>query len=949
MKHACSILSGTIIPLVIASVCLLAADCSRTEEQGFNGLWYDKPADIWEEALPVGNGTLGAMVYGNPSAEHIQFNEETLWDCGPRDYHREDAWRYLSEIRALLSEGEQGKAESLAEQHFMGLRAFEDSFDIKKDLWLRNLSNHPLVLEGINPQTDDSGWPVMTIDGKSVWENKGLPDLNGCVLFRKTIDIPDEWIGLDLILALGSIKDHDVTRVNGQMIAETYAPNRDRTYRIPASALRRGENVITVQISNFVSTGGFNALRRAPYKMHILPVNRDAEHLFIEGEWKYRVIDTSPPAWPQYQAEYQPFGDIYVEFPGHGDPARYRRSLDLEKAVATVSYRAGQTAYTRKYFCSYPDNVMVAEYVSGRKKGLTFTARFGSPHPIHRVEKVDDQTLLLELKVGDGVLKGAALLHVEAEGGTVEATAGTIKVDGADRAVMRLVAATSFIAYRDVSGDPAMTCRELLDHSLNRTFRELYDAHLADYRALYSRFEISLGDEDRRSVPTDVRLQKNMQVPDNDLSALYVQYGRYLLIASSREGTLPPNLQGIWNDKIFPPWGSKYTTNINCEMNLWPAEPLNLSELHTPLFRLISECATEGRKTAGAHYNANGWVLHHNTDQWRGTAPINAANHGIWVTGGAWLCHHLWEHYLYTQDSVFLRETAYPIIREAALFFTDFLVKDPVSGYLISTPSNSPEQGGLVAGPAMDHQIIRSLFRMVICASGILETDEEFASEVKNQLDRIAPDRIGRHGQLQEWMADVDDTTNRHRHVSHLWGVHPGSEITWENSPELMEAARQSLIYRGDDGTGWSLAWKINFWARFLDGNHAYKMVQRLLQPALVEGEEPKGGSYPNLFDAHPPFQIDGNFGGAAGIIEMLMQSHQGYIHILPALPDSWPDGSVKGLRARGAFEIDMAWKNGELSRLTVKSLAGNPLNLKIGDKMIAYETNPGQTLSIEI
>ncbi|MBN2698412.1 MAG: glycoside hydrolase family 95 protein, partial [Bacteroidales bacterium] len=686
-----------------------------------------------------------------------------------------------------------------------------------------------------------------------------------------------------------------------------------------------------------------------PHKMHLVPVNRDTGHLSIEGEWRYRVIDTAPPAWPRYQADYQPFGDLFVEFPGHENPAGYMRSLDLEKAMASVSYRVGRTNYKRNYFCSYPDKVMVAEYISDRKQGLSFTVRLNSPHRMHTAEQVDDRTLSLELKVGDGVLEGVALLNVENEGGTVESSPGLIEVKKADRVVMRLVAGTNFVSYKDVSGDPVKKCENLLEHALNRSYPDLVQSHLEDYQSLYNRFEISLGNEDRRNIPTDERLTQNIQRPDNDLAALYVQYGRYLFIASSREGSLPPNLQGIWNDKIYPPWGSKYTTNINCEMNNWPAEPLNLSELHTPLFRLISECATEGTKTAKAHYNAGGWVLHHNTDQWRGTAPINAANHGIWVTGGAWLCHHLWEHYLYTGDIGFLRDTAYPIIRDAALFFTDFLVEDPATGYLISAPSNSPEQGGLVAGPAMDHQIIRSLFKIALQCSEILDTDEAFAEKVKDKLSQVAPDQIGRHGQLQEWMADVDDTTNHHRHVSHLWGIHPGAEITWESSPELMEAARQSLIYRGDEGTGWSLAWKINFWARFLDGNHAHKMVQRLLQPALMEGKEPRGGSYPNLFDAHPPFQIDGNFGGAAGIIEMLMQSHQGYIDILPALPDSWPSGRVKGLRARGAFEIDMAWDKGKLTELTIQSMAGNPLKIKIGEKLLTYETEPGEIVSVTL
>jgi alpha-L-fucosidase 2 len=447
------------------------------------------------------------------------------------------------------------------------------------------------------------------------------------------------------------------------------------------------------------------------------------------------------------------------------------------------------------------------------------------------------------------------------------------------------------------------------------------------------------------ALPTDERIEKFASSDDPSFVALYLQYGRYLLISSSRPGTRPANLQGIWNDLLAPPWGSKYTTNINAEMNYWPAELLNLSPLHEPLFTMIGELAEAGKKTAKLHYDAPGWVLHHNTDLWRGTAPINASNHGIWVTGGAWLCHHLWEHYLFTQDKEFLKNKAYPIMKEAAIFFNSFLIKDPKTGWLISTPSNSPEQGGLVAGPTMDHQIIRDLFKNVIAASELLNVDDAFRKTLKDKYKKIAPNQIGKYGQLQEWMQDVDDTTNRHRHVSHLWGQYPGNEINWDETPELMKAARQSLIYRGDAATGWSLGWKINFWARFKDGDHAYKLIQMLLSPAGgSSGGEPSmggtgAGSYPNLFDAHPPFQIDGNFGGAAGIGELLIQSHTKYIDILPALPSALPQGEVKGICARGGFVMDIKWKDNQLQQLTVTSKAGLPLLLRYNGKEINMKT----------
>jgi alpha-L-fucosidase 2 len=512
-----------------------------------------------------------------------------------------------------------------------------------------------------------------------------------------------------------------------------------------------------------------------------------------------------------------------------------------------------------------------------------------------------------------------------------------IIITEADEVTLYLSAATNFKNYKDVSGDAAAASRKYLSSVDGQDYSSIRNKHITDYRKYFSTFSIDLGNQNN-SIPTNERIEKFATTSDPSLVALYLQYGRYLLISCSRPGSQPANLQGIWNDLLTPPWGSKYTTNINAEMNYWPAELLNLSPMHEPLFKMINELSVTGRQTAKVHYNAPGWVLHHNTDIWRGAAPINASNHGIWVTGGAWLCHHLWEHYLYTQDKHFLIN-AYPIMKEAALFFNSFLTKDEKTGWLISTPSNSPEHGGLVAGPTMDHQIIRDLFKNTIAAEEILNVDYDLRKTLQQKYKQIAPNQVGKYGQLQEWLEDKDDPKDNHRHVSHLWGVHPGNDINWDESPELMKAARQSLLYRGDAATGWSLSWKINFWARFKDGDHAFKLIQMLLSPAEKNG----AGSYHNLFDAHPPFQIDGNFGGAAGIGEMLLQSHTKYIDILPALPSALPSGEVKGLCARGGFVFNIKWKDGKLDSIEVLSKAGLPCILRYNNKVVEFKTVRGK------
>ncbi|MFT2010131.1 glycosyl hydrolase family 95 catalytic domain-containing protein [Pontibacter sp. 13R65] len=931
---------------VVLTFLLLTLFAFNLKQEGTQDLtlWYNTPSKEWTEALPLGNGRLAAMVYGGVEKDRIQFNEETLWTGEPREYARQGAAKYLPELRRLLAEGKQKEAEKLAQEHFMSLKSNEDGDQgawVEKVKALQKQPDSPA-----QPKFNDSQWKEMTLPTEQGWESTniaGMEGMDGAVWFRTTFELPKKWKGKDLKLELGRIRDEDFTFVNGELVGTTTGIGNHRRYIIPAKLLKKGKNQIAVQVLNYFDKGGIIGHKFGNIPLSVYPEgDPEPEKNLIPlntKPWKYWIQDDMPPAVPAFQASYQAFGDLWLDFKGHENASNYRRELDIKQAISRTTYTANGVEFTREYIASAPSQVVAVHLKASKPRQITFETSLSSPHKKSSTRKIDDQTLGLSLQVKSGALRGESFLNAKTKGGKITVTEDKITITGADEATLYLTAGTNFVRFDDVSGNPEEVCRQALRTVQNATYEQVKAEHVKEYQGYFNTLAFHTPRTANANLPTNERIAKFSTASDPSMVPLYLQYGRYLLISSSRPGTHPANIQGIWNDMLVPPWGSKYTTNINVEMIYWPAEPLNLSPMHEPLFDMVDELAERGKVTAKAHYNAPGWVMHHNTDLWRGTAPINSSNHGVWVGGGAWLSHHLWDRYEYTQDKEFLKERAYPVMKGAAEFFVDFLVEDPKTGWLISTPSNSPENGGLVAGPTMDHQLVRSLFQKTIAASEALGTDAAFRNKLKEMWPKIAPNQIGKHGQLQEWLQDIDDPNNKHRHVSHLWGMHPGNDITWQKNPDMMKAAKQSLLMRGDEGTGWSLAWKLNFWGRFLDGDHAYKMLNMLIHPA-AEG----GGSYPNLFDAHPPFQIDGNMGGAVGIAEMLVQSHDGAIDILPALPKALPEGEIKGIRARGGYELNLKWANGQLQNLEVTSLAGNKCVVRYAGKSINFDTQKGKT-----
>lgn len=761
--------------LLLFTITLLTFNSVSATKGGKLKMWYDKPAAVWNEALPVGNGRLGAMVYGDPVNEKIQLNEDTFWSGGPSRNDNTDALKALPQVRQLIFDGKFKEAEDLINQ---SIRAKE---------------------------------------------------------------------------------------LHGSM--------------------------------------------------------------------------------------YQVVGNLNLAFAGHENFTEYYRELDLEKAIFTTTYKVDGVTYKREVFASQPDQVIVVRLTADQPGKLNFAASLDGK--LQKTSKALDANTLEMTGLSSthegvtGQVKFDARAKIINQGGAISFEGDKINVNNANEVVILISIATNFVDYQTLTANEIEKSTQFLNAASKKPFNSLLDSHITAFQKYFKRVSLDLGTSPAAEQPTDVRIKNFSQSNDPELVSMYYQFGRYLLISSSQPGGQPANLQGIWNESTNPAWDSKYTININTEMNYWPAEKCNLPEMHEPLIQMVKELSQTGQKTAKDMYGCDGWVAHHNTDIWRISGVVDGAFWGMWPMGSGWLSQHLWEKYLYSGDLKYL-ESVYPVMKSACEFYQDFLIEEPTHKWLVVSPSISPENSpaghetSVTAGTTMDNQILFDLFTKTIKAATLINKDKVLMTDFQKILDRMPPMQIGQYGQLQEWMEDLDNPNDKHRHVSHLYGLYPSNQISPYSNPQLFDAARTTLIQRGDVSTGWSMGWKVNFWARLLDGNHARKLISdqlTLVNPA-GGGFRGGGGTYPNFFDAHPPFQIDGNFGCTSGITEMLMQSHDGAIHFLPALPDDWKNGEISGLRTQGGFEVSFKWENGQVQKIEIKSTLGGNCRIRVPNEVALEEGN---------